>query len=300
VTFFIGVDGGGTRTRAVVIDAEGSELGRSSAVGAVATASAPGRAASAVTEAVRGAAAQAGVELPGAVLWAGLAGAGSAGARNAVRDLLRGAALADRVVVGTDVEAAFHDAFPTEPGVLLIAGTGSIAWARSAAGKVDRVGGWGRSLGDEGSGFMLGLEGLRLVVRAADGRAPKTSLTEALLAACDVERVSDLVPWIEHAGKGEVAALAPAVVEAADGGDPGAEALVESAVDELATLVRVAAGARRLPVVLWGGLIAERGPLRGRLLSVLRAEGYECLERSVDPALGAARMALEGRAPDRS
>ena len=147
---------------------------------------------------------------------------------------------------------------------------------------------------------MLGLEGLRLVVRAADGRAPKTSLTEVLLAACEVERVSDLVPWIEHAGKGEVAALAPAVVEAADGGDPGAQALVESAIDELATLVRVAAGDRRLPVVLWGGLVAEGGPLRARLLNVLRAEGYACLERSVDPALGAARMALEGRAPDRS
>ncbi len=300
MTFFIGVDGGGTRTRAVILDEEGRELARGAAPGAVATARAPDEVGAAVSAAVRVAADEAKLSLPGAVLWAGLAGAGAEEARHAVLAVLDRAGLAERVLVGTDVEAAFQDAFPQGPGVLLIAGTGSIAWARSDDGAVCRVGGWGRLLGDEGSGYALGLEGLRLVMRAEDGRAPPTALTERLITACGVRHAAGLVSWVDGAEKAEVAALAPTVVSAADEGDAGARVLVDAAVDELVMLVRSASENRQHPVVLWGGLVAGDGPLGPRVVAALRRVGYGPVDVPVAPALGAARLALAYHASEAS
>jgi glucosamine kinase len=290
MTFFVGVDGGGTRTRAVIIDDAGREVGRAAGAGAVATASAPERAASAVIATVREAAETAGVALPASVLWAGLAGAGAAEARDRVRTALAGGGLAERVVVGTDVEAAFHNAFPDEPGVLLIAGTGSIAWSRDGAGAVTRVGGWGRHLGDEGSGFWIGMEGLRAVVRAADTRSEETLLSKEILAGAGVPTVEGLVPWVETAEKGQVAALAPIVAAQADAGDAVAMRIVRAAIDALVDHVTAACPAERPPVLLWGGLVAGDGPLRKHLQDTLAEEGFPTLERAVDPALGAALL----------
>ena len=299
MSLFIGVDGGGTSTRAVIVGDDGEPCGRASVGGAVASTVRPEEAADAVRHAARAAAEAAGVTLPGTALWAGLAGAGHEDARQAVERLLDDGTRAQSVAVGTDVEAAFRDAFPEGPGVLLIAGTGSIAWFRGSDGRVGRVGGRGRDLGDEGSGFWLGREGLRLVLRAADGRAAPTALSDALTAAAGVTGPDDLVPWTERVGKREVAALAPIVAETAERGDPGAGALVDEAVQELVGHVRAASRADAPGVVLWGGLVAGDGPLRSRLVRALEAERFAVLDRPVDPVLGAAMLArrLVGRSP---
>lgn len=288
---FAGVDGGGTRTRAVIVDEAGRELGRAEHDGAVVTVARPEDAAEAVRRAVTGALDHAGLTAPVDVLWAGLAGAGTAGPRAGVTRALRSLDLADRVIVGTDVEAAFHDAFGDGMGVLLIAGTGSIAWVRDEAGVERRVGGWGRSLGDEGSGYWIGLEGLRRLTRAEDGRAPQTSLRAALLDACGAESVDQLVAWVEGAAKSDVAALAPRVVACADAGDAAAAEVVAGAVAELAHLVEAAGSPPATEVVLWGGLVAPGGPLRSTLRGELGRLGLSASDRSVDPPLGAARLA---------
>jgi glucosamine kinase len=303
MTVVVGVDGGGTRTRAVLIDEKGRELGRAEHAGAVASAREPGRAADAVTGAVRRAADRAGVELPVEAMWAGLAGAGSRAARDAVTSALRERSLAERVVVGTDVEAAFQDGFGSGPGVLVIAGTGSIVWARDDIGRVHRVGGWGRWLGDEGSGHWLGMQGLRLVTRAEDGRAPPTALRAALLTALGLGAVEDLVAWIDSAAKAEIAALAPIVVGIAGRGDDGAERIVQAGVsalrahvDAVLAAMRREGGAAKLPdAILWGGLLGGPGPLRGRVEGALEELGMKVVARELDPPKGAARMALAAR-----
>jgi N-acetylglucosamine kinase-like BadF-type ATPase len=249
---------------------------------------------------VSGAAERAGIELPVTTLWAGLAGAGNASAREAVANALGSRGLATRVVVGTDVEAAFHDAFGEGPGVLLIAGTGSIAWARDHDGTAHRVGGWGRDLGDEGSGFRLGLEALRRIMRAMDGRDTPTGLQEVVLGALGLADPTELVAWVARASKGDVAALAPVVVGVAELGDAGAQAIVDEAVGALEGHVRAAV--RRLghtgrdtggvEVVLWGGLLAGRGPLRGRVISALESIPVTVSDRDLDPPMGAARLAM--------
>lgn len=290
---YVGVDGGGTRTRAVVVDAEGRELARAEAPGAVASHVAPGRVIGAVTAAVHEACGAAGAGLPVERVWAGLAGAGQAISRAAVLNGFEESGLAREVVIGTDVEVAFASAFPEGPGVLLIAGTGSIAWARTSDGEVLRSGGWGQHLGDEGSGYALGRDGLVLVTRAHDGRVPPTLLSDVLLRACAVKRVDGLVGWMGEATKSEIAALAPLVVAAADEGDAGASELIDRSVRELAELVEpLRSAADRM--VLWGGLVANDGPVGERVSAAMAARGWTVLDRAVDPPLGAAELARTG------
>lgn len=295
MTSFVGVDGGGTSVRAVIVDAEGRVLGRGEAPGAPARASRPDEAASAVRLAVEAAAEQARIELPARVLWAGLAGAGSDPARNAVLELLDDGSLADHVGVETDVDIAYADAFGAGPGVLLVAGTGSIAVAANGRA-CRRVGGWGPHVGDEGGGYAIGMAALRAVVRMHDGREPRTGLPKDVLAHIGVDRVDGLPTWIDTASKREIASLAPLVVRRSEEGDASARAIVDRAVDDLVELVQGAVAATApwtedAALVLWGGLLTEAGPLRSRLIAALHALPVRLSEVELDPARGAALRA---------
>lgn len=308
---FAGIDGGGTHTRALIVGGEGREIARGEAPGAVATAAHPEAAADAVTQAIGDAMEAAALELitrdasldeiglPLDGLWAGLAGAGNSEASRAVTEVLSGRRLAHRLTVGTDVRAAYEDAFPDDDGVLLIAGTGSIAWGTVDNGPPIQVGGWGQLLGDEGSGYWIGLRGLQHVMTEHDGRSPVGTMTAALTGACDVGEPDELVPWVNQAAKGDIAALAPLVISAAAAGDSAAEQIVSEAVDALSGLVQGVVSRRVAPdvgvrVVLWGGLIAADGPLAPRVSNALGQAGFEVVERAVDPTMGAARLALRG------
>ncbi|NNF13807.1 MAG: hypothetical protein HKN72_11315 [Gemmatimonadetes bacterium] len=294
MSVFVGVDGGGTRTRAVVIDAEGRELARAEDEGAVVTAHRPDDAVEAVRRAVGAALEKSGGRRQAEVLWAGLAGAGTAAPRAAVTRALRGLDLAERLIVGTDVEAAFYSAFAGGPGLLVIVGTGSIVWARNEDGAERRVGGWGRTLGDEGSGYWIGLEGLRRLTRSADGRAEPTTMEGPLLQACGIHAVDEAVGWVETATKSQIASLAPHVVACADEGDDAATSVVAEAVEHLEVMVRTA-GEVGGDVVLWGGLVAPGGPLRGRVSEAVGSLGLRVVAEEVDPPLGAARLARAAR-----
>lgn len=292
-----GVDGGATRSRVVVMGAAGAVLGRAFGGPAVARESSPGEAADAVERVVLAAVEDAGAELPLRTLWAGLAGAGREGPRATVEGRLEERGLAGTVRVGTDAEASFHDAFDRGPGVLLIAGTGSIGLAVGEQSGLQRVGGWGPLLGDEGSAYRLALEALRAVVAEADGRARATGLSRVLLQVLELEDAADLPTWTEEAGRAEVAALAPAVVRVAEDGDARAAEIVDAAVDalrdHLVVLLRRSGPWSRTPeVALGGGLLESGGPLRGRLESVARGLGARPLPEPPDAARGAARLAL--------
>jgi N-acetylglucosamine kinase-like BadF-type ATPase len=188
------------------------------------------------------------------------------------------------------------DAFPEGPGVLVVAGTGSIAWARALDGTTVRVGGWGQLLGDEGSGYDIGLSGLRAVARAADGRGEPTALTDAIPDHLGLAAPDALIAWAAAASKAQIAALAPIVLRCADGGDAAALALRSAAVDALVELVATAArrvDANAPQVALAGGLIAGDGPLRAHVSEALRRRLPQARvsDRPVDAALGAARIA---------
>jgi len=292
---FLGIDGGGTKTHATILDASGTEVFRLEGPATLVDPARPDESIKEVVALARRAGDDSGRPMAG--LWAGLAGAGSEPVRTEVEEALRSAGVAREVSVGTDAQAAFFDAFGDGPGILLVAGTGSVALGRGEKRQWTQVGGWGLLLGDEGSGYALAMSGLRGVVRAADGRGPTTVLTERLLGALGFGDPHELVGWVAAAAKRDVAALAPIICGAAADGDALAEALVESAIEDLVGHVLTAM--RRLgpwngrpQVALVGGLLSEDRPLRDRVRSALAGLSCTPVERVVDPARGAARMAM--------
>jgi glucosamine kinase len=205
--------------------------------------------------------------------------------------------LAQHVHVDTDVRVAFQDAFGDGPGILLLAGTGSIAWGRAEDGREGRVGGLGHHIGDEGSGYQIGVEAVRRVARHDDGRGPATSLREVLLGFLGLERVDDLVTWSSYATRAEIAELAPLVVQAADDRDAVAEEMVNTAVTELESnvltiLETLGPWSERPGLVLGGGLLRENRPLRSRLVGLFENRHVQLLDRDPDPPMGAAQLAL--------
>lgn len=292
-----GVDGGATRTRVVFLAMDGTEIARAEGPPGLVDPRWPERAGEAVAALVRDAARDAGVPLPLDALWAGLAGAGRGEPRDGARSALTASGVARVVVVGTDVEAAFGHAFPEGAGVLLVSGTGSVALGRSLNGREVRVGGWGALLGDEGSGYAVGMEALRSVVRARDGREDPTSLRAGALEALSLREEEDLIAWAASATKSQVASLVPVVAAAAAAGDAAAGSILDAAARALLRHVLAAractgpweAGAPA--VALAGGLLEAGGTLRERVAELLREEGLPLRADPVDGALGAARLA---------
>jgi len=297
MNYFLGIDGGGTRTRVAVADASGVELARAEGSATVVDPANPKATLGVIEELCREAAEKADVDLPVAGLWAGIAGAGAEPTRGAVETALGEAGLSSRTAVRADAEATFHDAFPSGPGILLIAGTGSIGFGRGAGEAKIRVGGWGALLGDEGSGYGIGMAALRALVRSEDGRGETTDLRGPLLEAVGVADPMDLIRWIATAKKADVASLVPLVLDRAEAGDEVAQVVIDSAVRELVGHVRTLI--RRLDpwtsepeVALAGGLIDENGPLRSRVIKALERLPCRLQERALDGARGACSLAM--------
>ena len=299
----LGIDGGGSHTVALLGSAGPGRmqiLGRGEA--GPSNLRAVGRAAAfaELDRAVTAAFTQAGLA-PGTVGVAclGLAGAGRPEEQSAVRAWAAGAGLADTIEVVGDVALPVA-LLPDGWGVAVVAGTGSCVWARSPDGRTTRAGGWGPLLGDEGSGYALAVEALRLVTRRADRRGRATSLTERLLGRLGVQDPSALIQVV-HGGEWDrtrLARLAPEVIRAADEGDIPAAELVDRQIRELAGCVAAAAAGLALPrdvlpLAMAGGLLVNAPTYRDRLLRQLRELGIRpshVLSVS-EPAEGALRLA---------
>ena len=297
----VGIDGGGTKTRALVADETAKLLADVEGPGSAVRPGQAERSADVIMETVRKALHEAGMEhvLP-RVLCAGVAGVGREPERQALWQALVEREVAEEVVVHPDAIIALDDAFGDGAGVLLIAGTGSIAFGRSPTGTIARCGGWGPFVGDEGSGAWIGRRALSVVTASSDGREPETALVGAVLTAAQVNEVTDLIAWASQATPGTLATLAPAVISEAEAGDVRANAILSMAVEELVLHVR--ALARELfvderaavPVALTGGLLKRGAPLRKRLEQRMRSAvpGAQVHAADVDPARGAVRGAL--------
>ena len=129
-------------------------------------------------------------------------------------------------------------------GIVVISGTGSIAFGVNGGGRTARAGGWGHILGDEGSGYCLALRALRAVCRAHDGRTPPTRLTEMVLSHLKLERPEQLLGWMKQiqAGKAQIGALSRLVHEAHARGDEMATKIMREEAQELALAVEAVAG----------------------------------------------------------
>ncbi len=261
--FVIGVDGGGSKTEAVILNEHGEPLGHgrsgSSNYHLVGIAGAR----QALLAAMHKAATAANVNLlrASAVVWA-LAGAGRPADVRLLENLQKEMLPHVPGKVVTDAVAALVGGVRAHRGIVLIAGTGMIIYGENGAENSARAGGWGYLI-DQGNGYHLAREALQAVARAADGSDLPTRLQQQLLDALNLNKVSDLVYWLYAPERqvAEVAALAPVVLQVAETRDPMAVAIIAQAADALAA--NVDAVARRLnfsretkfPLVLTGGLL---------------------------------------------
>lgn len=297
----LAVDGGGTRTQALVADVEGNVLARGLGPGSnlhnmtfEQSCRAMGGAIERALDAVlgpgpsprwRGA--------PVAAACFGLSGVDAPEDEAEVARWITEQGIARTFRVVNDSELVLAAGTPEGWGVALVSGTGSVCLARSPGGESVRVGGWGPLLGDEGSGYDVAVRALRLAAQAADGRSGATPLLAAILRHLELEAPSALIRYV-HAPRvspADIAGLAPVVAELALRGDPAAAGVIAAAARELARHVDTAVERLHLihpPLALGGGML--RGALREALLASVRS-ALGPVEQVADPPLGAVVLA---------
>jgi N-acetylglucosamine kinase-like BadF-type ATPase len=262
----LGIDGGGTKTVAVVVDPQGAIRGRGTAGPSNYDSIGLDKSVKAISAAANEAIRDAGSNDDVGTAVLGIAGIDCPLDEERMLAALGSAGFLHNadVAVTNDAHIALVGAVGSEYGVALIAGTGAISYGINSAGRTARADGWGNVLGDEGSGYWIGSEALRAVLRAADGRGMPTILTGRLLKRLAMGRAPEILDWVHH-GVGSVegiAALAPAVFLAAAEGDRVARGIVSRAGHCLGRTVRAVIGALKMdresfPLVTLGGLFAS-------------------------------------------
>lgn len=299
--FIVGVDGGGSKTHALAADAGGHIVGRGAAgpsnYHAVGLEAATAALETAITAALT-AAGSAPATPPLAALCLGLAGMGRPADRVLIAAWAAQRFPSTPTLIVTDAELVVAAGTPAGWGLALICGTGSLAFGVDPAGHTARAGGWGYLLGDEGSGYALGLAALRAIARAADGRGPQTALTAAVLQHWKLTQPQDLIHYVYqgHIERADIAALAT-LVEAAAEHDAVAQAISATAGHELALALNAVAqqlalrGA--LPCALAGSVLIHGCHIRAALLQAATGLGLtlDPIALVADPALGALKLA---------
>jgi N-acetylglucosamine kinase-like BadF-type ATPase len=272
-TLLLGIDGGGSKTRALITDRTGAPLGEGIStssnyhrVGFDGATSAIKAAIAAAFEHARLTPARC------AAATFGLAGVDRPADRELYMRWLDSEQLAARYSIVNDAQIVLAAGAPEGWGVALICGTGSMCYGRSQSGEVTRTGGWGYLVGDEGSGYNIAVRAIQLSTQTADGRSFAHKLLEVVLDYWKIERAEDLVSCIydSETTLAKIAGLAPGVLALADTGDPYARRLLDGAAAALAHHLDVVVkklALERPPVALAGGLLSVSAALRDAVVA---------------------------------
>lgn len=303
----IGIDGGGTRLRAAIATDDGILLGRGEAgtgnyhdVGANVVRDNIGLA---VSQAWRAA------EQPprrADAVFLGLGSIVTPEDRSVIRGIVRelGVVSDERIGVDHDLRVALAGGLAGQPGIVLIAGTGSSCYGRNEQGQNWQAGGWGPILDDPGSSYWLGRQAMIAAIRDYDGRGSKTRLHQSVVEALGIDSVQEIMRRVELEGmaRSEIAALAPLVTTAAAAGDEVARSLIEHGVDQLGIMVATVAErvsfiakSPTIPVVITGGLTSAGSVFLSPLQRAIqrRAPATCIVDARMSPVLGGVLLALE-------
>ena len=302
----LGIDAGGTKTVCLLADAEGRVLAEARGSGANLQAAGELEVEKVLHHVMDAVLADRN-ERPAAICL-GIAGVDRPQDAESVRGIMRRIGFKTPTLVVNDALIALVAGAGDEPGVVLVAGTGSIAYGKDVAGRAARAGGWGYLLGDEGAGFWMGRLALAAVVRQYDGRGPATLLTGLVLERLELESPTELIREIydRDVHRQTIAALASLVARAAEQGDAVATEILTRASIELAAaassvITRLEMRGNVFPTILAGGIF--RGvpgladDVAARIAEVAPRSAIRLLE--VEPAAGAVRLAVaaaQGRA----
>ena len=300
--YFLGIDGGGTKTEVAICDESGRVLGVGQAGASGIDSVGADAATVSIGAAVEAARAQAGLpDAPFTSVFFGMAGVVSEADRDIVREVARRLHLGDAIHVDHDIRIALAGGLAGRPGIALIAGTGSSCFGMNAAGARWQAGGWGHLISDEGSSYWFGWNAIRLAAGAGDGRW-QTALYTPVMRQLGIAGVADLHQRLYTQGisKAEVASFAPLVMEVAAAGDALAQALIRHGVHELALMVTAVArnlgwAAAPCEVTLTGGLWRAGDvvltPFRTALAALLPQTRIVMPE--LPPVIGACVLALQ-------
>ena len=296
----LGLDAGGTKTVCLLADAEGVILSSARRGGANLQASGELEVEKVLHDVMEDA--LAGTDIVPAAICLGIAGADRPNDGEMVRGIMRRIGSKARILVVNDALVALEAGAPGQPGVVIISGTGSIAYGRNARGEAARSGGWGYVLGDEGSGYWIGRAALRAVLREADRRGPRTALTPMLLRHFSVSQAQGLIHEVYHGNlrPAAIGALATCVQQAFGEGDEVAVGILHGAVRELeasalSVATRLDLAGQSFPFILAGGIFRAvpwlEQELSRRLPASVPGSSARLLDR--EPAEGAVAFALQ-------
>jgi len=298
VSIFVGIDGGGSKTSCVIGD-EKSVLGVGTGAGSNVVRAGEHRARESLGAAIRQACAAANVS-PARIekTCLGIAGGARPEIAEVVRRLLSEFVSGEIEVVG-DMVIAMESAFGSGPGVIVIAGTGSIAYGRNSKGEIARAGGWGFAISDEGSGHWIGRSAVAASMRLYDETgAENMSLLASIMKSWGVTTREQMVVAANATPPPDFAALLPAILFAANAGDATARAVLTRAGAELAALAKIVIGrlfgdAESVPVAVSGGVFLNCELVRRVFYDRLPGERPQVLPNAtpVDPAKGALELA---------
>jgi N-acetylglucosamine kinase-like BadF-type ATPase len=294
--YFLGVDGGQSSTTAVIGDRDGRIVGWASAgpCNHVAAAEAGAKFLRVMRECISQAASRA--EITGNSFKAACFGMSGGPADKAA--LLHELIESEHWIVTHDAMIALAGATSGEPGIVAIAGTGSMAFAQNARGETARAGGWGYLFGDEGGAFDIVRQALRAVLREHEGWGARTALTPALVEAGSASDANELLHmfYTPDWPRQRIAGLAQIVNRIADEGDPTAIGVLHSAARDLALMVgsvrRQLWGEREPVRVAWVGGVFQSAILLERFRTLVSLEeNTTCEAPKHGPALGALLLA---------
>jgi N-acetylglucosamine kinase-like BadF-type ATPase len=301
---FLGMDCGGTSTRAVVADGWGEVLGIGVAGASNPNASNEQTSAMRLRDAIAMALNRASAEHQDlSAIFVGMAGIGDDGDLGWGRSVLAQAGLGlDGVPTGLDhdIRIALAGGLPAREGMALVAGTGASCYGRTRSGQSARAGGWGPLLDDGGSACGLGYAAMRAAVRINDGRLPKSPILHEVMSNLGLSRISEIVEKLYRKGMTptEIARLAPVVIRAWQSGDAVAAQLVHDGVNELVLLVKSVKeqlGFSESAVCLCGGLIENADGYRAAVIQGIesRLAGVKVTSTALAPVLGAVLLAYD-------
>ncbi|MDE0041246.1 MAG: hypothetical protein OXT74_04370 [Candidatus Poribacteria bacterium] len=296
--YFLGIDGGGTKTTGLLADQAGHILAKSESGASNYHAVGEEQTKQVLFDVVSQLIADADAALESCTCCLGLAGVASSVDRKVVGRICTEIGLPENRILTHDARIALIGGAEELSGIIIIAGTGSIVYGIDAAGRETQAGGWGHLLGDEGSGYDIARRALQAVARGADGRCDPTFLSSLMLDALEFSQSRDLIPWIHSVGKDQVAQFADVVFNAANSNDSVAQRILDEAADELALAARVVIDklgfSQPFNLVLCGGIFSHQPTFVALLcnrLQNLAPDARICLPKR-EPAYGAVLLAM--------
>ena len=296
--FFLGIDGGGTKTVGLLADQSGHIIGKAESGASNYHAVGEEQAKKVLSDVVSRLISDASASLESCTGCLGLAGVTSSVDRHVIGRICDEIGLPGNRILTHDAQIALAGGAEELSGVIIIAGTGSIVYGMNAAGREAQAGGWGHLLGDEGSGYDIARRALQAVTRTADGRGRPTLLSSLMLDALDFSQSRNLIPWMHSVSKDQVAQLAGLVFDAANSNDSVAQGILDEAIDELRLAACVVVDklgfSQSFNLVLSGGIFKHQptfaASLRNRLRD-LSPHARVCLPKH-EPAYGAILFAM--------